>query len=71
MFVHTCKELQEVVEHVGHSQHHFREQPGGGDLCGAVLYRPHSYGSQGQVRLDYTACSATPMLLGTSLCGGS
>jgi len=62
-FGRTSEELQEVVEHVGDSQHHLWEQPGGGDLCGAVLYRPHGYDSQRQVRLDHPACNATAMML--------
>ena len=66
MFVHTCEELQEVVEHVGDSQHHLGEQPGGGDLGGAVLHRPHRYHSQGQVRLDHPACSAAATIVPTS-----
>ena len=63
MFVHTCEELQEVVEHVGDSQHHLREQPGGGDLRGAVLHKPHRYDSQRQVRLDHPTCSATAIII--------
>ncbi len=62
MFVRTCEELQEVVEHVSDSQHHFREQPGGGDLRGAVLHRPDRYHSQGQVCLDHPACSTTAII---------
>lgn len=52
----TCEELQEVVEHVGDSQHHFWKQPGGRHFCGGVLQRLHSNRRACEVMLDHAAC---------------
>ena len=52
----TCKELQEVIEHVGNSEHHFRQQPGGGNFCCGVLEHLDHNGGTCEMVFHHICC---------------